>query len=133
MAARCSSTTAGPGVSGPLALALPMTVTSQLALDFAIGDEYSFQSFLAAGRNLAAVDALRAVPGDEPFLFLWGVPGAGKTHLLQAVRHAVASSVYVPLRRLTSYAPDILQGLEASRVVCLDDLEAVLGRREWEE
>ena len=38
-----------------------------------------------AGRNGAALAAVQAaLSGTERFVYLWGAPGAGKTHLLRA-------------------------------------------------
>jgi DnaA family protein len=66
-------------------------VTEQLVFELAAPEPPSFGSFLT-GRNAEAVAAVRAIAaGDtaETCLFLWGAPGAGKTHLLRAATAAV--------------------------------------------
>ena len=42
-------------------------------------------------------------------------------------------AVYLPLAELVEYGPELLDDLEQCALVCLDDLEAVLGRSAWEE
>ena len=59
----------------------------QLVLDMAPGESPRLEDFVT-GRNAEVVQALRqwAEGGDgERFIYLWGEPGAGKTHLLRAL------------------------------------------------
>lgn len=42
-------------------------------------------------------------------------------------------AVYLPLGEVASYGPALLDGLEQSDLVCLDDLQAVAGDPVWEE
>jgi DnaA-homolog protein len=42
-------------------------------------------------------------------------------------------AVYLPLAEVADYGPELLDGLEQSELVCLDDLDAVAGRADWEE
>jgi DnaA family protein len=56
----------------------------QIPLALAVDAERSFESFVP-GANAMALEHLRAVqPGAAP-VYLWGLPGSGKTHLLQAL------------------------------------------------
>jgi DnaA family protein len=90
-----------------------------------------FDSF-AAGANAELLAALRAA--DSPPVWLWGGHGTGKTHLLQAVCAAAGSgAAFFPLSRQLDLPPDALVGFEASRVLCLDDVDAVAGNMAWEE
>jgi DnaA family protein len=89
-----------------------------------------FESFWP-GQNSEAVAALRA-PGGEP-LWLWGAPGSGKTHLLQAVCAAAGdAAAYFPLARSIALPPEALAGFEQCRVLCVDDVDAVAGDLAWE-
>jgi DnaA family protein len=45
----------------------------------------SFDSFLAAGLNIAAASHLRALTRAAASTYLWGPSGSGKTHLLRAL------------------------------------------------
>jgi len=97
-----------------------------------------FDSFVA-GANLAAVEQLRALARGASAGVYWlsGAQGVGKTHLLQATcamaRSAGADTAYLPLSQLVALGPETLEGWHSSRVVALDDLAAVAGRRDWEQ
>jgi len=106
-------------------------MTAQLALRIGLRDVATFDNFESGG-NGAAVHALRSAA--EPFIYLWGAPGTGRTHLLQAACHAAAAQgetpAYLPCAEIDS--PEVLEGLEALTLVCLDDLHRVAGREAWE-
>ncbi len=88
------------------------------------------------GRNIELADRVRALAagGAGPGLWLWGEPGCGRSHLLQAACHAAEEqgrpAAYLPLARLPR-DPAVLEGL-AGRLVALDDVDAWLGEREAE-
>jgi DnaA family protein len=89
------------------------------------------------GPNGEAVAAIRAVAAGqgEPFLFLFGPPETGKTHLLQAACLASArvrrQAHYIPLGR-AGIEPDILDDLERLDLVALDDVHQIAGDARWE-
>ncbi len=60
--------------------------------------------------------------------------GSGKSHLLQACCHLTGeSALYLPLAEFAAYAPDeVLAGVETLALVALDDLDAVVGKDDWE-
>ena len=102
----------------------------QLALGVRLRADAVFDSFWP-GENREIVAALRA-PGTAP-LWLWGAPGSGKTHLLQAVCAAAgAAAAYFPLARSIALPPEALAGFERSGVLCVDDADAVAGDLAWE-
>jgi DnaA family protein len=108
----------------------------QLTLAVRLRDEATFDNFLPSAANHVLLDTLREQTGSggEPLVLLHGPAGSGKSHLLQASCHqAGARALYLPLAEVMDYAPgDVLQGVETLDLVCLDDLQAVLGRRAWE-
>ncbi len=116
---------------------------AQLALDLRLRDGSSFENFHPA-RNREAVTRLREAveslnggrSAAERAIFLWGPPGSGRTHLLEAAcRRAQAlglAPAYVPLAEAGQLAPALLEGLGERRLVCLDDVEAVAGQMPWE-
>ena len=72
------------------------------------------------------------------FLFMHGAAASGKSHLLQAaVRHAGDGEQlarYLPLAELRDLPPEaLLEGVEQLRLLCLDDVEQVLGLEKWEQ
>lgn len=110
----------------------------QLPLEFAPRAGATFDSFVP-GDNALTVDMLqRFASGEgERQILLWGESGRGKSHLLNAVCHAVAAEggqiACLPLAELLGFGAALLEGLEALDVVCLDDLQLIAGRADWEE
>ena len=110
---------------------------TQLTLDLHLRDSYRFENFVA-GDNGLLLDMLQHAVGGagEPQMFIWGEPGTGKSHLLQAAcqlageREQVPS--YVPLGQLVDYTPEVLDGLECMNLVCIDDVQAVQARSDWQ-
>jgi DnaA-homolog protein len=103
----------------------------QLALGMRLRAEAVFESF-APGVNGEIITALRG-PSTTP-LWLWGAPGSGKTHLLQAVCSAAgAAAAYFPLDRSLALPPEALTGYERTRILCVDDVDAVAGDQAWEK
>lgn len=110
---------------------------SQLSLSIGLRDDATFANFYP-GDNGYLLGALRALIGGagEAFQYVYGPHDSGKSHLLQALCHqadaAGLRSVYLPLDELALLSPDLLEGLEALDLVCIDDLNLVAGRAKWE-
>lgn len=64
-----------------------MSTARQLTLDLVKPPKPSLDNFVV-GRNAEVVSTLRAIAdgGGERFTYLWGETGAGRSHLLQALR-----------------------------------------------
>jgi DnaA-homolog protein len=108
----------------------------QLPLGVRIPDRALFETFLPA-RDGEAVAYLKALARRETGGAAWvcGAAGSGKTHLLQAacvLASGEARAGYLPLRELGSFGPGTLEGLNELDCLCLDDLDAVVGNRDWE-
>lgn len=101
----------------------------QLPLDIGLDVEARFDTFYA-GPNANAVAALSAPP--RPGVWLAGARGSGRSHLLQAAaaEHDAGTAFYLPLR--TGLPAAAIEGLPASALVCIDDIEAVAGDADWE-
>jgi DnaA family protein len=108
-------------------------MTLQLPLGINLRPSVDFAGFIA-GCNGEALSRLRT-PLD-PFLYLWGESGSGKSHLLQAACQQAQTGgrqpAYLPLKHEHGLAPEMLEGLETFALVCLDDLESVAGNATWE-
>lgn len=107
---------------------------SQLALPLHLDDHAVFDSFLASGNEaLVALLQEAATAGHRSGCWLFGAAAVGKTHLLQAVSaRAGDRSAYVPLALLHESGPDVVAGLERRDLVCIDDIDRIAGRDDWE-
>lgn len=115
----------------------------QLPLNIRLSDAYSFENFLGEN-NVEAKAALEAAIESlssqskqlSRFIYLWGLAGTGKTHLLQSAcqraRALGVDSVYLPLMSPETIAPEILEGMDRVPLVCIDDVQSVAGVSDWE-
>ncbi|SEK43855.1 DnaA regulatory inactivator Hda [Halomonas daqiaonensis] len=111
---------------------------TQLPLGVGLRDDATFANF-HPGANAILVDRLVHQLDDdgEPFLYVWGVSGTGRSHLLQASCHSASDhgyrALYLPLAELGHFPPLMLEEIERLDLVAIDDLEHVVGRKRWEE
>lgn len=74
---------------------------------------------------------------DFSYIYFWSSPSAGRTHLLHAACTELANQnqlvSYIPLDQHALFSPEILEGLENYSLVCLDNIDAIAGQKEWEE
>ena len=107
----------------------------QLPLGVRLADRAVFESFLPAGNAEALAHARRIAAGEAGLTWLCGPASAGKTHLLQAICAAAGRSApagFMPLGDLAALGVGVLEGLPRLACLCIDDLQAVVGRPEWE-
>lgn len=110
----------------------------QLTLALGIRDDVTFTNFFT-GDNANLVECLKQflISNGERFIYLWGQPGVGRSHLLQACCHTMnddhQTAVYLPLKDHKQLTPAIFQDLEYIHLICIDDVDAVLGDHSWEE
>ena len=118
----------------------PMKPT-QLPLGVRLRDDATFANFYP-GANAAALGYVErlcspAASWSDELMYLWGKPGVGRSHLLQAaclrMQERDELAIYLPLAEVAQYGTRLLDNLERSELVCLDDIEAVAGNAEWEE
>lgn len=110
----------------------------QLSLGLELEPTVSFDNFDANGSEdvLAHLQQFLNKEGER-FIYLYGDPGCGKTHLLQSVCAAAMekldSAIYVSMKDRAQYSEEMLHNLESLSVVCIDDVEAIVGDTAWEE
>jgi DnaA-homolog protein len=99
----------------------------QLALDFARPALPTLDNFIV-GRNgelLQNLNRLGARQGGERFLYIWGRPGSGRSHLLKGVvaqlQRAGLAAAYVGC----SAGTRLSEGLEHMECVALDDVDCL--------
>jgi DnaA family protein len=112
-------------------------IHSQLPLVFETRNAYSFET-LVAGDNELAVGIARqcAQLQGEKQMLLWSEHGHGKSHLLQACCQLAASRdrtvCYLPAHEILDVNTHALEGLEQLDLICIDDIDAMMGDRQWE-
>ncbi len=159
-----SAATAGDSVpaaaesGGPRSRAAVESVNSasleffQLHSDFVLNDNFTFQQFVVGSCNELACAAGKAVaefPGG-PYnpLFIYGGSGLGKTHLLQAICHAILRSA-TPRRILylscESFVNRFIQAVTDSKlaefryacravdILLVDDIQFLEGKNRTQE
>ena len=110
----------------------------QLTLNITQPLAHSFESFVAGsnGQLVARLQMLArgSLAGN---VFVWGEPGCGKSHLLQAVCYLVQEhqrqGIYLSCKQLLELPAEAIDGLEHMDLVALDDIDALAGHEEWEE
>jgi dnaA regulatory inactivator hda len=109
----------------------------QLPLPIHQSDDETLANFYAEN-NLLLLNSLQKsfLQLHQQFFYLWGNKGSGKSHLLKGVcQYYLAQqrpALYVPLNKAQYFSPAVLENLEQQALVCLDDLQAVIGNAEWE-
>jgi len=111
---------------------------SQIPFQFGHNQQHDLATFLQ-GENKNLLQLLKSMASRENIhsLYLWGLQGTGKTHLLQATtKHANELDLhvaYIPLRQLNDISVEILHDLGDLDLVCIDDLECIIGHPEWQQ
>ena len=107
-------------------------MSQQLTLGIRLRDDATFNNYFS-GQNDQIVHSLQAQ--QEPYVFLFGASGSGKSHLLQAACHQLGQNnhpvVYLPLAE-AGLLPAMLEGLENMSLIALDDIDSVSGQDDWE-
>jgi DnaA family protein len=113
-----------------------MNKPKQLTFPWNIVNKSSLEGFYSSGDNLHVVSILK----DKTFqddLFIYGSKESGKTYLLQAMCNSYSSdkksSLYIPLKKAMNYGVEIFESLENIQLICLDGIENVISKIEWEK
>ena len=110
----------------------------QLHLPIRLRDSVSVDNFFPAGNEevFAAFNGWLNGDTDKSVLFLHGVAGSGRSHLLQAaccfVSEKERPSIYVPAGE-PDISGEFISQLDPESTVCIDDLDQVVGDVHWEE
>ncbi|QOL25190.1 DnaA inactivator Hda [Thalassotalea sp. LPB0316] len=118
-----------------------MKSRSQLTLKVQLPDDETFASF-QVGENQSVVNELRSfIEGNSQYqtqaMYLFGPTSVGKSHLLHAscafAEAQQQSSICMSFSELMSFTPEVLDGLEFYDVICLDDIDLIAGKKDWEQ
>ena len=115
-----------------------MSQSSQMNLAIKLDDQATFNNFYAPKGSSQQLAKFLLQESPHKIAVLVGNSGAGLSHLLQATcqRSPFDTSddaIYLPLMALKEYPPQqILEGLDAASLVCLDDIHGVANREDWQ-
>lgn len=113
----------------------------QLPLHIALPVEKQFDTFIA-GENAAlvhhCVNTIEQLQYEQDYgqCFLHGTKGLGKSHLFYACCHQAnqlsIDNFYVNLDEIDQYSPEMLDGFRDVRLLCIDGLDNIVGKHEWQ-
>ena len=113
-----------------------MNKPKQLTFPWNTINKSSLEGFYSSKDNMHIVSILK----DKTFhddLFIYGSKESGKTYLLQAMCNSYSSdnksSLYIPLKKAIDYGIEIFESLENIQLICLDGIENVISKIEWEK
>jgi len=109
----------------------------QLSLPVYLPDDETFNSFFPANNEALITEVSRLCEEDSgQFVYLWGGPKSGKTHLLHACCATAQSkeqnTFYIPFEMYASMSDEILENLHTLPLICLDNIDLVAGNPLWE-
>ena len=113
--------------------------SAQVPLSLVMSRGRRFENFEATPENAELVEAVRrvAVERTPDRVLISGDAGSGKSHLLESASATASAGgeavAFVPMREWCSQPVDAVRGLGRSGLLCIDDIDAIAGDREWEE
>ena len=115
-----------------------MNNPTQLIFPFQINQKASFESFFCSPDNIELMSRLTdlVVSKNADELIINGAEGSGKSFLMQALCNELSSSgkqfAFIPMNKAINMGVEIFQNLASLYTVCIDDLQLILSRKEWE-
>ena len=113
-----------------------MNKPKQLTFPWNKVNKSSLEGFFISQENSHLLSLLK----DSDFLddlFIYGTKESGKTFLLQAMCNSYSSmsksSLYIPLKKVMNFGVDIFESLENIDLICVDGIEEVISKIEWEK
>jgi len=113
-----------------------MNKPKQLTFPWNKVNKSSLEGFYTSEKNSHLVSLLK----DRCFLddlFIYGTKESGKTFLLQAMCNSYSSvsksSLYIPLKKVMNFGIEIFESLENIDLICIDGIEEVISKIEWEK
>ena len=111
----------------------------QLALQIQINERASLNNFFVSKNNSKTIQILKNILLDSNNgvqMFIDDLGSNGKSYLLQAICNDFSnsnnSSIYIPMQEAINLDPSILEGVSELNLICIDDVDLINKRREWE-
>lgn len=109
----------------------------QLALAVSLPAHAVFDTFISNGNEnlIVQLHALSRFPNCGETVLINGSKDSGKTHLLHALCHACPNDFQPTYLNLANpdFLPDVLEGWNDTQLICLDNIDVVQARPDWEE
>ena len=116
-----------------------MSNPRQLALQIQINERASLNNFFVSKKNNKTTQILKNIllGSDKGVqIFIDDLGSNGKSYLLQAICNDFSnsnnSSIYIPMQEAINLDPSILEGVSELNLICIDDIDLINKRREWE-
>ena len=115
-----------------------MNNPKQLIFPFQINQKASFESFFCSPNNAELISRLSdiVISKNADELMINGAEGSGKSFLMQAICNELSSSgkqfAFMPMNKAINMGVEIFQNLASLDAVCIDDLQLILSKEEWE-
>ena len=112
---------------------------SQMILGLNLSEDTTLANYFVNDENKQLLLTLHTTASGrgERLIYFWGEKGVGRTHLLQGCCYRANQlglrALYLSLKDLSGLHTDVLEGLEALYLVGIDDIQGIVGNREWEE
>ena len=110
----------------------------QLALQIQINERASLNNFFVSKNNDKTIQILKDLLNSKNGvqIFIDDLGSNGKSYLLQAICNDFSnsnnSSIYIPMHEVINLDPSILEGVGDLNLICIDDVDLINKRREWE-
>ena len=111
----------------------------QLALQIQINERASLKNFFVSKNNNKTIQILKNFllnSNNGIQIFIDDLGSSGKSYLLQAICNDFSnsnnSSIYIPMEEAINLDPSILEGVSELNLICIDDVDLINNRREWE-
>ena len=115
-----------------------MNNPKQLIFPFQINQKASFENFFCSPNNAKLISRLSdiVISKNADELIINGAEGSGKSFLMQAICNELSSSgkqfAFMPMNKAINMGVEIFQNLASLDAVCIDDLQLILSKEEWE-
>ena len=115
-----------------------MNNPTQLIFPFQINQKASFENFFCSPDNSELISRLSELVANKnpDELIINGAAGSGKSFLMQAICNELSASgkqfAFIPMNKAINMGVEIFQNLASLDAVCVDDLQLILSKGEWE-
>ena len=111
---------------------------NQLILPYQKNVKKKFDSFFCDNeKNDQIIEIIKNIfDNKNNQIYIWADKSFGKSHLLYAACNYFGEKnkkcVYLPLTDNKKFKPDILDGFENYDLVCIDDIDLIFQKKDWE-